>query len=612
MSSIKKHQCPSCGGSLIVDNEKQMYRCTSCGSAYDYDYFRAERLHEMGAKNLSRDEFGAAVDAYRRLLKKNPQDFLALRGLMLAAAYLNDMDGLVLAGKGTRFSFDSKMVLEVLDSASDEDTEYFEELAKIYYDLGKLSKCNSEIKSLVSERNRIEKTLGFEEHDLQNYVNPTGYFASEPPRQTFTGLWFVDSVLLAIMLCVVIPLLVTGAVVTALVFGFFFVFFIGLIAFVNMKEIYPLIKDEQDLGAEVNELRVELAAAESNLGKTKAEAAKMSGDIRKSINDFVEKDRQIMAGSVKEKVEEQVSGISKIKKHQCPSCGGSLRIDRDKQMYHCTFCGSSYDYEYFREDKIHEAGETYLSRGEFMATADAYEFMLKKDPHDFLALRGLMLTAAHITDMSELDREVVSDQFSYDSQMVSEAIESAAEEDKGYFIELARVYSEKKKLIDMSEELEDLRKKKSNITSIIAENNATRTDYYIVGKDGTLHSPKLQFILFSCVSAWFLMWTVFFGWGLMDSYAVGREHPEIFLTFLIPNAGGLLWTLGYNFIVVFPRMRKLSNFDRANAKYYEEAGKIEEQIKSLEKKSANILKELRISIHDFVRKDRLIMRDKKA
>ena len=146
-----------------------------------------------------------------------------------------------------------------------------------------------------------------------------------------------------------------------------------------------------------------------------------------------------MAGYVKEKVEEQVSGISKIKKHQCPSCGGSLRIDRDKQMYHCTFCGSSYDYEYFREDKIHEAGETYLSRGEFMATADAYEFMLKKDPHDFLALRGLMLTAAHITDMSELDREVVSDQFSYDSQMVSEAIESASEEDKGYFIELARV-----------------------------------------------------------------------------------------------------------------------------------------------------------------------------
>ncbi|MBR4915384.1 MAG: hypothetical protein IKZ42_08910 [Clostridiales bacterium] len=612
MSAIQKHQCPSCGGSLIVDGEKQMYRCTSCGSAYDYDYFRADRLHEMGEKNLSRDEFGAAVDAYRLLLKKNPHDFLALRGLMLAAAYLNDMDGLVLAGKGSRFSFDSKMVIEVLDNASEKDTEYFEELAKIYYTLSNLSKCNSDIKTAVSERNRIAKTLELEEYDLKYYTIPTGYFAEKEPKPTFITLWVIDTVLFMIMLCVVIPLFVSGAAVTAWFFGFFFVFFIGLIAFVNMKEIYPIIKEAEDKGAEAKELRVELGAAEANLGKLKAEAAELSSGIKSSIDDFVEKDKQIMAGSVKEKVQEQVTGISKIKKHQCPSCGGSLRIDLDKQMYHCTFCGSTYDYEYFRQDSIHEAGETYLSRGEFMATTEAYEFMLKKDPHDFQALRGLMLTAAHMTSMDELDRKIESEEFTYDSQMVNDAIESALDEDKGYFIELARVYSEKRKLVEYTKEIEDLRERKANINSVIAENNAMRTDYYIVGKDGTLHSPKPQFIIFCCVSAWCLLWTLFFGWGLIDSYAVGREHPEIFLTFLIPTAGALLWSLTYNFIVVFPRMRKLSKFDHANSRYYVEAGAIEDQIKSLENKSANLLKELRISIHDFVRKDRLIMRRYKS
>ena len=476
MSAIQKHQCPSCGGSLIIDGEKQMYRCTSCGSAYDYDYFRADRLHEMGEKNLSRDEFGAAVDAYRLLLKKNPHDFLALRGLMLAAAYLNDMDGLVLAGKGSRFSFDSKMVIEVLDNASEEDTGYFEELAKIYYTLSNLSKCNSEIKTAVSERNRIAKTLELEEYDLKYYTIPTGYFAEKEPKPTFITLWVIDTVLFMIMLCVVIPLFVSGAAVTAWFFGFFFAFFIGLIAFVNMKEIYPIIKEAKDKGAEAKELRVELGAAEANLGKLKAEAAELSSGIKSSIDDFVEKDKQIMAGSVKEKVQEQVTGISKIKKHQCPSCGGSLRIDRDKQMYHCTFCGSTYDYEYFRQDSIHEAGETYLSRGEFMATTEAYEFMLKKDPHDFQALRGLMLTAAHMTSMDELDRKIESEEFTYDSQMVNDAIESALDEDKGYFIELARVYSEKRKLVEYSKEIEELRERKNNINSVIAENNATRTD----------------------------------------------------------------------------------------------------------------------------------------
>ena len=44
MSNNKKHQCPSCGGGLIIDNDKQMYRCASCGSAYDFEYFREDRL----------------------------------------------------------------------------------------------------------------------------------------------------------------------------------------------------------------------------------------------------------------------------------------------------------------------------------------------------------------------------------------------------------------------------------------------------------------------------------------------------------------------------------------------------------------------------------------
>ena len=88
MGQIKNRQCPSCGGSMIGDSEKQIYRCISCGSSYDYDYFREERLHEMGDTYLSRGEVNAAVDAYRLILKKSPHDFRAIRGLMLAAAYL--------------------------------------------------------------------------------------------------------------------------------------------------------------------------------------------------------------------------------------------------------------------------------------------------------------------------------------------------------------------------------------------------------------------------------------------------------------------------------------------------------------------------------------------
>ena len=57
---------------------------------------------------------------------------------------------------------------------------------------------------------------------------------------------------------------------------------------------------------------------------------------------------------------------------------------------------------------------------------------------------------------------------------------------------------------------------------------------------------------------------------------------------------------------------KLHNFDKINSKLYAEVGLVEEEIRSLDKKSANILKELRISIHDFVRKDRQIIKGKRG
>ncbi len=151
MSKIKKNQCPSCGGNLIDDSEKQMYRCTSCGSTYDYDYFREEKLHGLGETYLSRGESEAAVDAYKLILEKNPHDFSALRGLMLAAAYLKDIDGLTRIGEAKHFSYNSELVGEVLDAASEEDTEYFSEFGKIYVNKKELIDRKREIESLRRE-----------------------------------------------------------------------------------------------------------------------------------------------------------------------------------------------------------------------------------------------------------------------------------------------------------------------------------------------------------------------------------------------------------------------------------------------------------------------------
>ena len=602
MSHIKKDQCPSCGGNLIDDSEKQLYRCSSCGSSYDYDYFREEQLHEMGETYLSRGEVKAAVDAYRLILKKTPHDFLALRGLMLAAAYLKDMDGYSRIGEARHFSYDSDLAGEVLDAASEEDKEYFSECEKIYVKKEKQIDLKREIESLRRKRESIKAKISFTDNTRYEYYFETKH-GQHSPNTIFILIWcFAGYFGMSGIAGASGVDEVAGAAALAII-GVLFL----LIGFcINFFLVYPRIKAIKMIDAEVKELNAESDRTAEKIKALEAEAEELLDDIRKAIRDFVKKDSLMTKDSVKEQVPE----FGKIKKHQCPSCGGSLRIDSDKQMYHCTFCGSTYDYEYFREDRIHEAGETYLSRGEFMATTEAYEFMLKKDPHDFLALRGLMLAAAHMTDMSELDQD--NKEFAYDSETVSRVIESASEEDKKYFTEFAKIYAEKKSLADCSKEIEDIRKEKNKINSLITDN--------ITGGEGNYDKKGIRTkgeLLISYIAMWVL--TAFFMlmtfWGikdLIDAYASNSGFSDTGIGFLVFNGVVSLVLVVSNHLGMVSSLRRLNKIQNANAALYDEVRKMDDKIRELENESSKLTGDIRRFVHEFVRKDRLIMQDNKS
>lgn len=598
MGQIKKRQCPSCGGNLIEDSEKQIYRCASCGSSYDYDYFREEQLHEMGTTYLSRGEVEAAVDAYRLILKKTPHDFLALRGLMLAAAYLKDMDGFARIGEAKHFSYDSKLVGEVLDAASEEDKEYFSKFAKIYVNKQKQIDCNREIKSLHQEYEREEAYIRLTDNTRYEYYFETKY-GHHDPEPIFIAVWCLTIIQALPLFHGFIYNLVEGesAALFAVVGGLALLIGFG----VNFLIVYPKMKMIKKIDADIRNLKIESEATARKIRELEAVVEKLSDDISKAIQDLIRIDRRIVTDSAKE----QVSAFGKIKQHQCPSCGGSLRIDNDKQMYHCTFCGSTYDYEYFREDRIHEAGETYLSRGEFMATTEAYEFMLKKDPHDFLALRGLMLAAAHLTDMRELDQ--VNKEFDYDSKIVSRVIENASEEDKKYFTEFAKVYAEKKRLFDYSEEMEALLEEKDKINSVITQNNKVG-----LGEVGSYDENKTAFIAMWVGTAFFMMMTLVFFKYMIDDYSSNPDSLATDLPFVLFFGVISLIFLLINNLSYFLNMIKIKKMQKANAELYDEVNKIDDKIRKLEKESSKLTGDIRRFIHEFVRKDRLIMSDNKS
>ena len=122
-----------------------------------------------------------------------------------------------------------------------------------------------------------------------------------------------------------------------------------------------------------------------------------------------------------------------VKMHLCQNCGGHLKVDLEKQIYTCPFCGVTYDYEYFKEDDILSKAQTFEERGEFDAAVDAYKFYLTKDPHNTEVLKKVMLLTHHITDINALRDVKAMEGFTSDPSATKWVAESSTEEFREFF-----------------------------------------------------------------------------------------------------------------------------------------------------------------------------------
>ena len=121
-----------------------------------------------------------------------------------------------------------------------------------------------------------------------------------------------------------------------------------------------------------------------------------------------------------------------VKSHLCKSCGGLLNIDLDRQLYVCPFCGLTYDYEYFREDNVLDLADRALYREEFGSAKEAYEFVLQKDPHNFPALRGIVLCSGKWKSMSPIALKAEVNLDGSDPALLT-ALENAPAENREFF-----------------------------------------------------------------------------------------------------------------------------------------------------------------------------------
>jgi len=158
MRELVRYLCSSCGGALIVDRNQDVFDCPFCGNAYKSDdMHRDERLADA-EKNLKQREFHSAKDKYDSILAGDPEDFEALRGLVLCAGKI---PGLASLHKPEKLNEENsngfaKALDDVKKRAGEEDIPYFNKMSelleiakerqKFVADLGKLEKESEEEK----------------------------------------------------------------------------------------------------------------------------------------------------------------------------------------------------------------------------------------------------------------------------------------------------------------------------------------------------------------------------------------------------------------------------------------------------------------------------------
>ena len=220
-----------------------------------------------------------------------PHDFYALRELMLSAAYLNDMDELALDAEAKHFSYNSKKVKEVIESASEEDKEYFKKFAGIYAVKKRKADCNREIESLYRERERIEAAMRLTEDTRRDYYIKAGRYGKWHPTAYFIFGWCNTALFIIVELIIAAVLAASG---TGGAFAFMAVFggFTLLIGIgVNFGYVFPRMKIMKEIDTYIEEYKAELSLAEEKIKEREAEADELSDDIRRYIRDL-EIDRQ--------------------------------------------------------------------------------------------------------------------------------------------------------------------------------------------------------------------------------------------------------------------------------------------------------------------------------
>ena len=134
-------------------------------------------------------------------------------------------------------------------------------------------------------------------------------------------------------------------------------------------------------------------------------------------------------------LELRVDHMAVLKSYTCSKCGGVLKFDSDQDFFDCPFCGYRFDAADFHEEEMLVRAEESLREKAFMNARQKFNAVLRKDPVNFEALRGLVFCAAGISSLDEIETPEDFGKCKIDEarKVLDFAISAAAANDKEFF-----------------------------------------------------------------------------------------------------------------------------------------------------------------------------------
>ncbi len=461
MTLVKSHVCASCGGQLKVHEDRQLYECSFCGATYNYEFFQLRDLQELANRSLKAMEFPSALKKFKFILTKDPHNFEALRGKVLCAAKVRSFDSFANLTKS--YKGDLKRVQQEVffakENALDEDMAFFEKFDKML-------ELADEYKDVTTKAREYERALKQEEETVKELEGPS-VMKHIPVALIYLALGvgsflFINYIGLAVWLVIC------------------FAFAIGFAVYVAVADK----KRKQQL-AYHREQRSEKTSLDVEY-KAKAE------ELKEKIDAIYNELKEMEPEQHEEATEEVKIPSEKMRKGECPNCGGEMIINLNRNIYECLFCGNTLDYEFVRDENVYTSAIMAMKNSQYSEADDLFVRILGEKPDDANALLGRIMCAGKLNDVSSFrwicdNMSILLNAMKIRTQ---EAIDATEDKDREYFGKISEILenyekyrAEANKKNSVEAKINDVREKKEDF-----EKNMHRVDnqYYYYGTDGEL------------------------------------------------------------------------------------------------------------------------------